>query len=71
MNAILSSEETDIDVLKGKLSEVPSMEGLELASLVSTKTAYEVGDPNAKIRISALDFGIKSNILRCFVERGC
>ncbi len=71
MNAILSSEETDINVLKRKLSEVPSMEGLELASLVSTKSAYEVGDPNAKIRISALDFGIKSNILRCFVDRGC
>lgn len=71
MNAIISSEETDIQVLKRKLKDVPSMEGLELASLVSTPTAYEVGDPNAKYRISALDFGIKSNIIRCLVDRGC
>jgi carbamoyl-phosphate synthase small subunit len=71
MNAIISSEETDINVLKKKLSAVPSMDGLELASVVSTKSAYEVGNENAKYRVSALDFGIKSNILNCLVERDC
>jgi len=71
MNAIISSEDTDIDSLKRKLKEVPSMDGLELASVVSTKTAYEVGNANAKYRVSALDYGIKSNILNCLVERDC
>jgi carbamoyl-phosphate synthase small subunit len=71
MNAIISNEDTDIESLKRKLQAVPSMAGLELASLVSTSEAYEVGDKNSPVRISALDFGIKSNILRCFTDRGC
>ncbi len=71
MNCIISSEDLDIESLKRKLASVPSMEGLELASVVSTRVAYEAGDPNATYRISALDFGIKSNILRCFTERDC
>jgi carbamoyl-phosphate synthase small subunit len=49
---------------------VPSMEGLELASKVSTKEAYFVGDENAPIKIAALDIGIKKNILRNLVKRG-
>ena len=71
MNCIISSEILDVDELKNKLKEVPSMEGLELASKVSTNEAYEYGDPHSAIRIAALDFGIKENILRCFKERGC
>ncbi|HMZ95222.1 MAG TPA: carbamoyl-phosphate synthase domain-containing protein, partial [Chitinophagales bacterium] len=70
MNAILSSETDDIAVLKAKLQNVPSMEGLELASVVSTKNTYTVGDESsAKYRIAALDFGIKRNILNNFVSR--
>jgi len=71
MNAIISSEETDISVLKKKLAQVPSMDGLELSSVVSTDQPYEVGSPNAKYRVSALDYGIKTNILKCLTERGC
>ncbi len=71
MNCIISSEELDINILKSKLDLVPSMAGLELASKVSTKEEYTVGNPEAEIRIAALDFGIKQNILNCFEERGC
>lgn len=71
MNAIISSEVTDVKELKKLLAEVPPMKGLELASVVSTKEAYEYGDPAASTRIAALDFGIKTNILRCFAERDC
>jgi carbamoyl-phosphate synthase small subunit len=46
------------------------MEGLELASKVSTKEPYFVGDENAAFKIAALDIGIKKNILRNFVKRG-
>ena len=71
MNAIISSEDLDIESLKKKLSLVPSMDGLELASVVSTDKSYEVGNPNAKYRVSAMDYGIKTNILNCLVERDC
>jgi carbamoyl-phosphate synthase small subunit len=70
MNCIISSEITDIEALKKKLAEVPNMDGLELASHVSTKQSYELGDRNAAIRIAVMDYGVKKNILNCMVERG-
>lgn len=70
MNAIISSEETDIQVLKDKLKDVPSMQGLELSSKVSTKESYSSGDPDGH-KVALLDFGVKKNIVRCLVERGC
>jgi len=71
MNAIISSESTDVKALTEQLKKVPNMDGLELASVVSTKESYTLGDADAKYRIAALDFGIKKNILRCFSERDC
>ena len=70
MNCIISSETTDIELLKKKLAETPNMDGLELASKVSTKQSYELGDKNASIRIAVMDYGVKRNILNCMVERG-
>jgi carbamoyl-phosphate synthase small subunit len=70
MNCIISSEITDIEELKKKLAAVPDMDGLELASHVSTKETYELGDKNAAIRIAVMDYGVKKNILNCMVERG-
>ncbi len=70
MNAIISTDVDNIDELKKQLAEVPSMEGLELASQVSTKEPYFIGNENADIKISALDIGIKKNILRNLEKRG-
>ncbi|HKZ67087.1 MAG TPA: glutamine-hydrolyzing carbamoyl-phosphate synthase small subunit, partial [Chitinophagaceae bacterium] len=70
MNCIISSETTDIEELKKKLAAVPDMDGLELASHVSTKETYELGDKSAAIRIAVMDYGVKKNILNCMVERG-
>ncbi len=70
MNCIISSEITDVEKLKAELNKVPSMDGLELASVVSTKEPYTLGDPESKTRVAVLDFGIKKNILNCLVERG-
>jgi carbamoyl-phosphate synthase small subunit len=70
MNCIISSEITDLEILKTELDKVPSMDGLELASVVSTKESYFAGDPDSKIRVAVLDYGIKKNILNCLVERG-
>lgn len=71
MNAIISSETTDVEELKKKLAVVPSMEGLELSSKVATQEAYEVAPENPSHRVSLIDFGVKKNIVRCLVERGC
>ncbi len=70
MNCLISSEILDAEELKKKLADVPNMSGLELASVVSTKVAYELGDPNSEIRIAVLDYGTKRNIFNCMVERG-
>ncbi len=71
MNAIISSEIDDLAVLRDRLEATPSMAGLELASKVSTAEPYVAGNPNARFRIAALDFGIKRSIINCLVERNC
>ncbi|HEY6504920.1 MAG TPA: glutamine-hydrolyzing carbamoyl-phosphate synthase small subunit [Chitinophagaceae bacterium] len=70
MNCIISSDTTDVGVLKKKLAEVPDMNGLELASYVSTKQPYEMGDAGSKVRIAVMDYGVKQHILHCMVDRG-
>jgi len=69
MNAVITTEIDDLEKLKKQLAEVPSMNGLELASKVSTKEPYYFGDENATYKISALDIGIKKNILRNLAKR--
>jgi carbamoyl-phosphate synthase small subunit len=53
------------------LDACPSMEGLDLATRVSTKERYSWGDPGATYHIAAYDYGIKRNILRLFAEHDC
>ena len=69
MNCVISSEITDVEQLKKKLAEVPNMNGLELASAVSTQKTYEKGDPNSPLRIAVMDYGIKQHILECMSSR--
>jgi carbamoyl-phosphate synthase small subunit len=71
MNALISSEDKSIEELKAILQNTPSMNGLELSSKVATTTAYEMAPENPKYRVSLIDFGVKKNIVRCLVERGC
>jgi len=53
------------------LDACPSMEGLDLASRVSTTESYTWGNPRATYHIAAYDYGIKRNILRLFAENDC
>jgi carbamoyl-phosphate synthase small subunit len=69
MNAVITTDVDDIGSLSKKLAEVPSMEGLELASKVSTKATYYYGNENSKFKVAALDLGIKKNILRNLDKR--
>ncbi|MDG1804067.1 glutamine-hydrolyzing carbamoyl-phosphate synthase small subunit [Flavicella sp.] len=71
MNAVVSTDVENIEGLKAQLKEVPNMEGLDLASTVSTKEPYFYGDENATYKVSALDLGIKTNILRNLAKRDC
>ena len=70
MNCIISSEVLDVEKLRTLLAECPNMDGLELASTVSTQVEYELGDETSNIKVSVLDFGVKKNILNCLVQRG-
>src|SRR5690606_28464080 len=69
MNAVISTDVDNIEGLKKQLADVPNMNGLELASQVSTKEPYFYGDENATYKIAALDIGIKKNILRDLAKR--
>lgn len=70
MNAIISSEIEDLSSLTEALNKVPNMEGLELSSQITTDKPYFVGQEGS-IKIAALDLGIKRNILKSLVDRGC
>ncbi|MEO8623433.1 MAG: glutamine-hydrolyzing carbamoyl-phosphate synthase small subunit [bacterium] len=67
---IAGGDEPTAEVLAA-LEACPSMEGLDLASRVTTKEQYEWGNPEAPHHIVAYDYGIKRNILRLFDEAGC
>lgn len=71
MNCIISNDGTSVATLREQLKAVPSMDGLELASKVSCKEAFYYGDENSDIKVAVIDFGVKTNILRCLADRGC
>ncbi|WP_026461684.1 glutamine-hydrolyzing carbamoyl-phosphate synthase small subunit [Adhaeribacter aquaticus] len=71
MNAVISSEISDLALLQEKLDATPLMHGLELASQVSTKEEYSIESPDKKYKVAILDLGVKKNILNNFVQRGC
>lgn len=71
MNAVISTRVDEVDALKKELAAIPSMKGLELASKVSTKEPYFVGEEDAEFKVAALDIGIKKNILRNLAKKGC
>ncbi len=69
MNAAITTEVDKISDIKKKLSNFPSMNGLELASKVSTNEPYEIGNKQSNKRLAVVDLGIKKNILDNFVNR--
>ena len=71
MNAVITTEVENLEALRKQLDEVPGMKGLELASKVSTMKPYFFGNEDATYKVSALDIGIKQNILRNLAERDC
>jgi carbamoyl-phosphate synthase small subunit len=71
MRGVLGSGVDPTAEAMAALEACPSMEGLDLASVVSTTEEYRWGRPDAEHHIVAYDYGIKRNILRLFEEQGC
>ena len=71
MRGVIGRGEAPDEAARAALEACPSMEGLDLATRVSTRSEYSWGDPRASTHIIAYDFGIKRNILRLFDEEGC
>ncbi len=85
MNAVLTSEDRTLDNCLKIINETPKMEGLNLSKVVSTKQQYLWRDPTEtdfdvrkrysentnKLKVVAIDFGIKKSILNRLVSHGC
>ena len=71
MRGVIGAGNTPDAAALAALDACPSMEGLDLASLVSTRSSYMWGSPNARHHIVAYDYGIKRNILRIFGDNDC
>jgi len=85
MRGVISTLETDPDVLVAKARSIRKMDGTDLASVVTTKDRYEFehdgGDPlnpdakpelaRADLHVVAYDYGIKKNILHMLRQEGC
>jgi len=83
---ILTGDAADAAIALEKARAFPGLKGMDLAKVVSTTSSYEwlqgswtlEGDlPAAKLatelpyHVVAFDYGIKRNILRMLVDRGC
>jgi carbamoyl-phosphate synthase small subunit len=71
MRGVIGAGDEPDEASRAVLEACPSMEGLDLASRVSTREPYTWGDPQARHHIVAYDYGIKRNILRLFGENDC
>lgn len=71
MRGVIGAGETPSDAVRAELAACPSMEGLDLATPISTKERYTWGNPHASRHLIAYDFGIKRNILRLFEHHDC
>jgi len=69
-NCVISTEDKSIEELKSILAETARMEGLELASRVSTPVDYVDGDPAGDFLVVVIDYGAKKSIIRNLGKRG-
>jgi carbamoyl-phosphate synthase small subunit len=84
-NGCLQAGEIDVERALQSIRAFPGIQGMDLAQVVTTPESYvwsegvwRLGESavrrqeeDAEFRVVAYDFGIKRNILRMLVERGC
>ena len=71
MRGVIAAGDEPTAEAMAAIDACPSMEGLDLASRVTTAEPYEWGNPQSPHHIVAYDYGIKRNILRLFDDAGC
>ncbi len=72
MRACLSSVDTNADNVIQKARNSPPMENRELASVVTTRQAYEFpATGQERFHVVCYDFGVKTNSLRELAQAGC
>ena len=71
MRGVIALGVEPTDEVRAWLAASPSMDGLDLASAATIEREYAVGPPDAKCHIVAYDYGMKRNILRLFLGKGC
>jgi carbamoyl-phosphate synthase small subunit len=73
MRGVLAMGEQPTAEIRAGLAASPSMNGLDLASAATIPVAYTEGPESgeAQHHVVAVDFGMKRNILRLFVQQGC
>lgn len=72
MRACLSDVDLDESSLVEKVLKSPSMENRELASVVTTRAAYEIApEGDERFHVVCYDFGVKRNSLRSLARLGC
>ena len=72
MKAVISTDGTSVQALEEMLHAWPGMEGRALAAEVSTTQPYIFHDPvHPRARVSVVDGGVKTNILRLLAAANC
>jgi len=85
MNGVITSEDKTVENCLDIIHKTPKMEGLNLSKLVSTNKKYLWQNPSEtafderkrysensnKLKVVAIDFGIKKSILNRLVSHGC
>jgi len=81
---LMAGADLDVDKALAMARSFPGLKGMDLAQTVTTAEAYQWesttwkldgshvdAKPSKQFRVAAYDFGIKYNILRLLVDRGC
>ena len=63
MNGIISSKKMTIKKMQTLLQKHPSMEGKDLAQVVTCKKPYFINNKKYDNKVVVIDYGIKTNIL--------
>ena len=82
-NGCIMAGDIDVDKALATAKQFPGLKGMDLAKQVTTSKAYQwqqhswvLGEghrvaQDSKFKVVAYDFGVKRNILRMLVDRGC
>ncbi|MBY4679066.1 glutamine-hydrolyzing carbamoyl-phosphate synthase small subunit [Marinobacterium arenosum] len=85
LNGCIMAGEVDIDKAQAEANAFPGLKGMDLAKVVTVEQSYDwrsstwqlgaghvdKSDEELPFHVVAYDFGVKRNILRMLVERGC